>query len=660
VASLASLSVAARDAPSVASWGLPRESVVVGLLALAVLAAHTLAGRVGLDLVDEGYFLSLADRVRQGAVPYRDFDTYYTPGVFYLYAALFDVFGVSVGTIRGMIAVEWAAYWLVLYSLARRVVAPAFAVLPFLLVAVVEPSPLWPAAHPGWLALLAALLALEAVARHQQSGRTVWLALAGAAAAVGIVFKQNVGAFAALAVAGYVVLRPRESSGRVLRAVRVVFAGALTMAVADLMRPGFDALVAATLLAPLVVILLLLLATSEAASAHGDWTGGLRRVAAEGALVGGAVACVTILWLVPLIATLGVAHTPFELFLGGVRQQALLTPLVPPRRSAQLVAWLAIWLPLVLAAVARPVSTRRWARWLAAALGASALVLWLPIQDEIIAPAAAPADVDPLMIMMQSEYIWLYLYAPAACAWGALMALAWDGRMRAMAYGPIPWYLLFGILAALALYPRMDHLHVMMAGPTLFVAGAWALARVHGALTDGAGRVLQALVFVSLLIFPVVAAVPLLYMRYAAIARVDYLKLEPATYVPLGLERADVLVQPRNVVELGGAVRYIQEHTAPGEPLLAYPMLPMFNFLADRPNHARINHFLPGVLTAQDMANVIASLEARPPRFVVWDHAGVLVWETDHANRALSDYIWRCYAQVESFGLLLVLERTGC
>jgi len=46
----------------------------------------------------------------------------------------------------------------------------------------------------------------------------------------------------------------------------------------------------------------------------------------------------------------------------------------------------------------------------------------------------------------------------AARARAALVALAWDGRKRAMAYGPIPCYLLFGILAALALYPRMDHL----------------------------------------------------------------------------------------------------------------------------------------------------------------------------------------------------------
>src|SRR5687768_6217483 len=62
------------------------EHLAVALVAVLVLAAHVWAGQFGIDPVDEGYFLSLADRVHQGALPYRDFDTYYTPGVFYLYA----------------------------------------------------------------------------------------------------------------------------------------------------------------------------------------------------------------------------------------------------------------------------------------------------------------------------------------------------------------------------------------------------------------------------------------------------------------------------------------------------------------------------------------------------------------------------------------------
>ena len=39
-----------------------------------------------IDLIDEGYFIYLGSRVQAGDLPYRDFDSYYTPGIFYLFA----------------------------------------------------------------------------------------------------------------------------------------------------------------------------------------------------------------------------------------------------------------------------------------------------------------------------------------------------------------------------------------------------------------------------------------------------------------------------------------------------------------------------------------------------------------------------------------------
>src|SRR4051794_40828657 len=64
-------------------------------VALAVLLLFSLGAwlaRFGIDVTDEGYFLDLANRVQHGQLPYRDFDTYYTPGLFYLNAALLHIF----------------------------------------------------------------------------------------------------------------------------------------------------------------------------------------------------------------------------------------------------------------------------------------------------------------------------------------------------------------------------------------------------------------------------------------------------------------------------------------------------------------------------------------------------------------------------------------
>jgi hypothetical protein len=35
-----------------------------------------------------------------------------------------------------------------------------------------------------------------------------------------------------------------------------------------------------------------------------------------------------------------------------------------------------------------------------------------------------------------------------------------------------------------------------------------------------------------------------------------------------------------------------------------------------------------------------------------------VIWQTDPANRPLSDYLWRCYQEVAAFHLYLILERT--
>ena len=106
-----------------------------------------------------------------------------------------------------------------------------------------------------------------------------------------------------------------------------------------------------------------------------------------------------------------------------------------------------------------------------------------------------------------------------------------------------------------------------------------------------------------------------------------------------------------------GAVRYVQAGTPPGAPFFAYPVDPLFNFLADRPNPTRFNHFIAGALTPSDLEEVIRDLDRAKPRYVLWDHGGATYFKSDLTNRPLSDYIWSCYAQVANFTPYLILER---
>ena len=66
---------------------------------------------------------------------------------------------------------------------------------------------------------------------------------------------------------------------------------------------------------------------------------------------------------------------------------------------------------------------------------------------------------------------------------------------------------------------------------------------------------------------------------------------------------------------------------------------------------------MPGCSRTITVEPLIADLEQARPRYVIWDHRGVVVWGTDATNRPLSDYLWRCYAETAAFNLYLVLER---
>jgi hypothetical protein len=229
--------------------------------------------------------------------------------------------------------------------------------------------------------------------------------------------------------------------------------------------------------------------------------------------------------------------------------------------------------------------------------------------------------------------------------------------IRRIPANPLAWYLLAGGLTALALYPRIDTTHAMFAGPPLLVVGAWGLALAHRALAGRASQVTQALVYISLLIVPIAAVLPHVSWRYVTIMHADPRSPTPPPYVDLDLERAAVKVPEHIAASVRGAVGYVQAGTPPGAPFFAYPVNPLFSFLADRPNPTRFNHFIAGALTPSDLDEVIGDLDRAKPRFVLWDHGGATYFKVDRTNRPLSDYIWGCYSHVASFTPYLILER---
>ena len=627
-----------------------REFAVVLVVALATAAASSWAARTGIDVTDEGYFLDLAYRVHNGQLPYRDFATYYTPGTFYLHAAAFALGGVDVMPVRFLSAAIRTACGLALYGLTRRVAPWPFAAVAAVLILSADPGP-----YPGWPALLAVLLMTDLLARHAQREHRVWLALAGLLAGLAFLFKQNVGAFAALSVAGYVVLRPSLSAGWLVVAGQGLVAAALAVAVWVFLEPAPAEPLAATLWWPVVAALALLLYRAWQGRRPRDWTGGAGAVAADAAAAGLGFAVVSLLWLVPLALALGPAGIPVHLFVGDVNQRALAFSLEAPPLATPTLARVALWLPLGLAWLCR---ARPGWRAIGVASLASVLVACVPTRADPVDHLAPWPGLFPRLDELDATLGSLYVYLPALGAWAALVALVLPTGRTAPPV--VPCYLLCGVLVDLALHPRADTVHALLAGAPLFVTGAWALAQAHETLGRSVSRLGRALLFGALLLVPVAGVLPHVYARYLRLAHPDPLAAGPATYVPLGLERAPVLVPSQQAESLRGVVTFLRANTAPGEPVFAYPTDPLINFLADRPNPTRFDHLMLGAMTLEDLDEAVRSLEAARPRYVVWDHAGVVFWHTDMPNRPLSDTIWRCYRQVAALQLFLILQRTEC
>src|SRR5262249_28438863 len=146
---------------------LPAESLLaIGLLA-TIIALDLVLIRLGLDAQDEGYFVEQASRVLRGDVPYRDFDSLYTPGLLYLHAGLFSLLGepnVVAVRVVGLIARIVMAGGL--YLLARPLSRPLFAVLPGLYVLLgLDRVPVAWEPHPGWPSSALTVLAVLAFSR---------------------------------------------------------------------------------------------------------------------------------------------------------------------------------------------------------------------------------------------------------------------------------------------------------------------------------------------------------------------------------------------------------------------------------------------------------------------------------------------------------------
>lgn len=173
-----------------------------------------------------------ADRVRAGDVPYRDFWTMYAPGSYYLLALLFGVFGdhILVSTVAGSILS--AAAVVQCFRLVHKVtdgMAPALACAGIFFAAIYSTG-YYLSLGPYPPAIFCILTALNFSADFHKGGARTRIFAAGLMTGLAIVFKHDVGGYAAIAItfglaAGHFGKAPASGVSNLVSKIAIFAAG---------------------------------------------------------------------------------------------------------------------------------------------------------------------------------------------------------------------------------------------------------------------------------------------------------------------------------------------------------------------------------------------------------------------------------------------------
>lgn len=158
---------------------------------------------------DEGIILQGAERILHGQTPYRDFFSFYTPGSYYLTAAVLRLLGDSLATARTVLAAGASLMSALTYLLARRASSRAISLGVALLTTLTALPYRYLVLH-NWDSTFWAMLALYMAARYLETPRRTSAFALGSMAAITVLFEQSKGAglvvglglgFAAVAIA---------------------------------------------------------------------------------------------------------------------------------------------------------------------------------------------------------------------------------------------------------------------------------------------------------------------------------------------------------------------------------------------------------------------------------------------------------------------------
>lgn len=177
-------------------------------------------------IFDEGLAIYGAERVLNGDIPYRDFWTLYSPGIFYLLAICFKIFGVSVIVERMAGVVTHFLFLIVSYFILKPLVSKRYVFLGLFLISLFLRRLLfymYGYSYAVLPALLFTLVSCLSLRPYFFAGKKRWLAISGILTGITVLFRQDFGAYVFIAecLAIFIfIYKKSEAKNKILSAVK--------------------------------------------------------------------------------------------------------------------------------------------------------------------------------------------------------------------------------------------------------------------------------------------------------------------------------------------------------------------------------------------------------------------------------------------------------
>jgi hypothetical protein len=158
--------------------------------------------------------------------------------------------------------------------------------------------------------------------------------------------------------------------------------------------------------------------------------------------------------------------------------------------------------------------------------------------------------------------------------------------------------LLSGLLLS-AVIVRADIIHFMYLAPVWYVLLAWILGSRH-LVSHALTKTRPYLVAYVSVAFGMMALVLVLTATGA--------------HNQIDTRRGMITSGEKDIV-----IEYVQAHVPPGQELLVYPYLPLYNYLTATRSPSRYDYFQPGMNTKEQAQQIVASLQSNHVRAVLFE-----------------------------------------